>query len=708
MSDILHRAIQYLPSVGDRRAQTLKEELGIETFGDLLMHIPVRYLDRSTIHDIGTLANLPELPAYVQIKARVCSKQFIGKGNRGRLAVQVYDASGLADLVWFGGGTWVQSRLELEREYIFFGKPSLFNGQLNMVHPEFEVPNTGGGAVQMGVEGVYASTEKLSRAMLGSRAIAALMRKLWEAVQGQIFETLPVYLMQKHNLMGRAEALYHAHFPRSSEQLSRAIYRLKFEELFVIQLSMLMQKKERTVASEGFVFTRVGDYFHKYYAEHLKFELTGAQKRVIREIRADLSSGHQMNRLLQGDVGSGKTIVAMMCMLIAVDNGYQCALMAPTEILARQHFEAIREQVQHLGLRVDILTGSTPAKHRRELLHDLNLGLIDIVIGTHALIEEKVQFFSLGFVVIDEQHRFGVGQRAKLWSKSALAPHVLVMTATPIPRTLAMTLYGDLDVSIIDELPPGRKPIKTIHVFENERLRVIGFIRKQIALGRQVYVVYPMISESEKMDIANLEQGAEMLMQHFPPPEYVSIVVHGKMPPKLKEFGMQTFKSGKAQILVSTTVIEVGVNVPNASVMVIEGAHRFGLSQLHQLRGRVGRGADQSYCVLMTDRRLSTESRKRMETMVNSNDGFELAEIDLQIRGAGDLEGTRQSGQAIAIKVANLSKDGAVIEAARKVAEAILDSDPHLQAPENQELLNLLQTIERERRSKTVDYSRIS
>lgn len=708
MSDILHRAIKFLPSIGERRAELLNQELGIETFGDLIMHIPARYIDRSTVHEIGVLAEMVDLPAYVQIKARVCSKQFIGSGFKGRLVVQAYDASGMADLVWFGHGARIQKSIELEREYIFFGKPTIFNGQLNIVQPEFEIPNLQTGARAMGVEGVYSTTEKLTKSMLGSRAIAGLMRALWGLVCNSIVETLPPYLLAKHNLMGRAEALYNAHFPQSADKLSRAIYRLKFEELFVIQLSLIMQKKVRTVQSEGFVFTRVGDYFNDYYNNVLAFELTGAQKRVIREIRADLSSGHQMNRLLQGDVGSGKTIVAMMCMLIAIDNGYQCALMAPTEILARQHYESIRAQVHDLGLTVEFLCGSTRTRKREEILSDLNLGRIDIIIGTHALIEERVQFFSLGFVVIDEQHRFGVGQRAKLWNKSSLAPHVLVMTATPIPRTLAMTLYGDLDISIIDELPPGRKSIKTIHVFENDRLRVMGFMRKQIALGRQVYVVYPMINESDKMDISNLEQGAELLMQYFPPPEYVSIVVHGKMTPQLKEFGMQTFKSGKAQILISTTVIEVGVNVPNASVMVIEGAQRFGLSQLHQLRGRVGRGADQSYCVLMTDRRLSVESRKRMETMVATNDGFELAEMDLQLRGAGDLEGTRQSGQAVTIRVANLSRDGKIIEQARAVADAILSSDPELVTPENRLLRELLADIERERKSKTIDFSRIS
>lgn len=709
-TNILHRAIKFLPTVGEKRAELLCAELGIETLGDLMMHLPNRYLDRSTIYSIAQLERLGESP-YVQIKARVRNVQFIGTGHKGRLVVEVEDESSSANLVWFAGVNWVQKQIELGREYIFFGKATLFNNTVSMVHPEFELPAQVGSASSMGVQGVYGTTEKLSASMLGSRAISALVRTMWGVIRSGgyiIEETLPQYLLKEQNLMPRAEALFNVHFPESAERLSQAIYRLKFEELFTIQLSLLIQKKVRITRSQGFMMPTVGALFNDFYDHHMPFELTGAQKRVIKQIRADLCSTHQMNRLLQGDVGSGKTVVALLCMLIAADNGYQSAIMAPTEILATQHYESIAPLASKVGLRVELLTGSTRKKQRTTIHQGLLSGEINILIGTHALIEDTVQFFSLGFVVIDEQHRFGVAQRAKLWGKSTVPPHVLVMTATPIPRTLAMTLYGDLDISIIDELPPGRKPIKTIHANESHRLRVVGFIREQIELGRQVYVVYPMIKESEKVDIANLEQGAEFLMHHFPPPHYVSVVVHGKMTPQLKEFGMNVFKQGQAQILISTTVIEVGVNVPNASVMVIESAQRFGLSQLHQLRGRVGRGADQSYCILMSDNKLSSDSRKRLRAMVETNDGFRLAEMDLQLRGAGDIEGTRQSGQAITIKVANLSKDGDIVAHGRAIAEAILEQDPTLEQEQNQPLKTLLQSIEQERRVKTIDYSKIS
>ena len=681
MNRILEKPIQYLPTVGEKRAELLEKELNVSTFGDLLFHFPIRYIDRSRIYKISEV-DQDSMP-YVQIRARVQNIQFIGQGHKARLSVEVSDDTSVAELVWFRSVNWVQKRLEPGREYIFFGKPTIFNGMVNIVHPEFELPNAAGTSFSMGVQGVYRTTEKLGGSMLGTRALAQLVRTMWPLIENQIEETLPDYMLSMHNLMPRVEAFRQAHFPSSTEELAKALYRLKFEELFAIQLNLLMQKKVRTEQSEGFIFATVGDNFNNFYNTILPFPLTGAQKRVIREVRADMRSGHQMNRLLQGDVGSGKTVVALLCMLIAADNGYQSAIMAPTEILANQHFESISQLTESLDIRVELLTGSTRKKKRAEIAEGLLSGEIDILIGTHALIEDNVQFAKLGFVVIDEQHRFGVMQRAKLWTKNLIPPHVLVMTATPIPRTLAMTLYGDLEVSVIDELPPGRKEIKTIHSFENQRLRVSGFMREQIELGRQVYVVYPMIKESEKMDIANLEQGVEAMSEFFPPDQYCTMVVHGKMPAKTKDFGMNTFKEGTAKILVSTTVIEVGVNVPNATVMVIESAERFGLSQLHQLRGRVGRGADQSYCILMSGEKLSGEARKRLEAMVSTTDGFELAEMDMKLRGAGDIEGTRQSGQAIEIRVANLSKDGDILAAARAEAEKILENDPALDHPDN-------------------------
>lgn len=707
MNDILDRDIMYLPTVGQKRAQLLRQELGIVSFRDLVMHLPYRYVDRSNVYKIID-AQHAEMP-YIQIRARVHSIQFVGQGAKARFLVQVSDETDVADLVWFRNINWVQKRLEPDREYIFFGKPTMFNGVVNMVHPEFELPMQVGTASSMGVQGIYRTTEKLSSSMLGTRALSALQRTLWGVIGAKIAESLPAYFVAQQGLMGLEQALYSVHFPASAEILSQAIYRLKFEELFLIQLNLLMQKKVRIDKSQGFVMERVGDYFNSFYERVLPFPLTEAQKRVIREVRRDMQTGHQMNRLLQGDVGSGKTIVALLCMLIARDNGFQSAIMAPTEVLANQHYESLSVLCQPLGITVGLWTGSTRKKQRSELLEKLQSAELDILIGTHALIEEGVQFANLGFVVIDEQHRFGVMQRAKLWTKNHISPHVLVMTATPIPRTLAMTLYGDLDVSVIDELPPGRKPIKTIHTFENQRLRVIGFMRDQIALGRQVYVVYPMITESEKLDIASLEQGAEMLSQDFPPPKYCNVVVHGKMKQQLKDYGMNMFKSGEAQILISTTVIEVGVNVPNASIMVIESAERFGLSQLHQLRGRVGRGVDQSYCILMSGNKLSADSRKRIEAMVSTTDGFEIAELDLQLRGAGDIDGTRQSGQAIDVKVADLAKDGEIIARARAVAIAVLENDPALSQPRNQPLRYMLERANaRNKLADVVDLSKIS
>lgn len=706
MQNILDRDIKFLPTVGEKRAELLRKELAISTFGDLMMHIPHRYIDRSKIYSIAQTQS-EEMP-YVQIRARVRHIQVVGEGHKTRLAVQVADQSGVADLVWFRNLNWAQKRLEVEREYIFFGKPTLFNGTMSMVHPEFELPGAEGTAHTMGVQGVYSTTERLSGAMLGSRALGNMVRTLWGLVEGKIAESLPGYLIEKLGLQGREEALRNVHFPPSPEVLSAALFRLKFEELLAIQLKLLMQKKIRIDRTPGYVFDTVGELFNRFYNEVLQFPLTGAQKRVIREIREDMYRGHQMNRLLQGDVGSGKTIVALMCMLIAADNGFQSAIMAPTEILANQHYDSISELCHTLGVRVELLTGSTRKKQRREIDQGLSSGEISILIGTHALIEDSVQFSRLGFVVIDEQHRFGVMQRARLWQKSAVPPHVLVMTATPIPRTLAMTLYGDLDVSVIDELPPGRKPIKTIHAYENMRLRIMGFIREQISIGRQVYVVYPMIKESEKLDIANLEAGAAALGEFFPPDQYCTMVVHGKMSAQLKDFGMDAFKRGEAKILVSTTVIEVGVNVPNATMMVIESAERFGLSQLHQLRGRVGRGGEQSFCILMSGTKLSGDSRKRLDAMVATTDGFELAEMDLQLRGAGDIEGTRQSGQALALKVANLAKDNEILARARAEAEAILGQDPELVLPDNYQLMRMLRDMDKQQVSEVIDFSKIS
>lgn len=706
MQDILFRDIKFLPTVGEKRAELLRKELGVATFGDLLMQLPTRYIDRKSIYRIED-AHHAEMP-YIQIRARVINVQYVGHEHKGRLVVEAADPSGVVELVWFRNINWVQKHLELEREYIFFGRPGLFNGRVQIVHPEFEVIGATGTATAMGVQGVYRTTEKLNGSMLGSRAIATLQRTLWGIIRGHLTETLPEYLIHQWGLMAREEALFQAHFPSSPELLSRALFRLKFEELLGIQLLLLLQKRVRIDKSEGFVMQKVGERFNTFYEHVMPYELTGAQKRVIRQVRQDMYTGAQMNRLLQGDVGSGKTIVALLCMLIVADNGYQSAIMAPTEILATQHYESIKELCSSIDIQVELWTGSTRKKERERISKALLDGTVDILIGTHALIEQGVQFSNLGFVVIDEQHRFGVMQRAKLWTKSRTSPHILVMTATPIPRTLAMTLYGDLDISVIDELPPGRKEIRTFHSYESHRLRVVGLMREQIAAGRQVYVVYPMIAESEKIDIASLEEGAVALSEHFPAPDYCSVVVHGKMKQAQKDYAMQTFKRGEAQILISTTVIEVGVNVPNATMMVIESAERFGLSQLHQLRGRVGRGGEQSYCVLMTSNKLSSDSRKRLEAMVATTDGFALAEMDLQLRGAGDIDGTRQSGQAVEVKIANLAKDTEILSSARQAAQAVLEADPILGEPRNAMLLRAVRELEKSRGESVVELSKIS
>lgn len=678
MGYILDNDIQFLSGVGERRARLLRSELGIRTLGDLLYHFPFRYIDRSRIWRIGELRD--DSLTYVQLQVRITGFRHVGAGAKKRFVATVADATGTAELVWFKGIGWIEKRLEQGREYVVFGRPAFFGGVLSLVHPEVESVLDQKNRFHSSVQGVYSTTEKLSNAQLGTKAIHSLMCNLWPQVDGRLRETLPDEVIREYGLVPLRDALYNIHFPTSQQALRDAELRLKFDELLGIQLNILQQRHARTSREDGFLFPTVGRLFNTFYNERLPFPLTGAQKRVIREIRQDTVTGHQMNRLLQGDVGSGKTLVALMSMLLACDNGFQACLMAPTEILASQHYASIVRMTEGIGLRVGLLTGSTKKKERAELSEGLLSGEIDILIGTHALIENGVRFRNLGFVVIDEQHRFGVEQRARLWSKNPqAAPHVLVMTATPIPRTLAMTLYGDLDVSVIDELPPGRKPVKTVHYRDSHRLRVFGFIRDEIKRGRQVYVVYPLIKESEKMDYKDLEDGYAGIVQAFPPPEYVTVVVHGKMKAADKEYGMDLFKRGVAHIMIATSVIEVGVDVPNASIIVIESAERFGLSQLHQLRGRVGRGAEQSYCILMSGDKLSAESRKRLGAMVQTTDGFRLAEMDLQLRGPGDLSGTLQSGLAFDLKIASLGRDGQILSLARSAAERILEQDPHLE-----------------------------
>lgn len=684
---VLDYDIKFLAGVGEKRASLLSKELGIRTFGDLLYYFPFRYVDRTRVFRIGELGG--ELPAYIQIRARVTGMAYEGEGRKRRLRVAVSDGSGIADLVWFSGAKWVEKQIEPGREYVIFGRPNVFRSSLSFVHPEIDLVEALVNRPTGGLQGVYSSTEKLTGVQLSSKGIARIMVNLWEHVKDRIVETLPQRIIAENDLMPLRDALYNIHFPQSQELLRRAEYRLKFEELLGIQLAILSRRATRTTAADGFYFPRVGEFFNGFYGEKLPFQLTEAQKRVVREIRSDTVTGHQMNRLLQGDVGSGKTMVALMAMLLAADNGFQSCMMVPTEILARQHFASISRMVEGLGVNVAVLTGSTRKKERDTILEELAYGRLHILIGTHALIEERVKFDNLGLVVIDEQHRFGVEQRARMWTKNSRPPHVLVMTATPIPRTLAMTLYGDLDVSVIDELPPGRKPIITRHLYDSQRMKLFGFMRREIARGRQVYVVYPLIKESEKMDYKDLYDGFETMSREFPLPDYRLSVVHGKLSPEEKDEGMRAFRDGETQVMVATSVIEVGVDVPNATVMVIESAERFGLSQLHQLRGRVGRGGEQSYCILMSGDKLSREARARLDAMVETNDGFRLSELDLKLRGAGDISGTQQSGTAFELKIASLSKDAAVIEYARRVASGILAEDPSLTMPVNALLARL-------------------
>jgi ATP-dependent DNA helicase RecG len=679
MPEFLDQDIKFLHGAGPKRAELLKKELGISSFRDLLYYFPYKYIDRTKFHKIREI-NAQD--AYIQVKGRIRSFELIGESRRQRLSAVFYDETGSLDLIWFSGIKYIRENLKTETTYVAFGKPSVFNGRVNIIHPELE--GSEGEQINTGVlQAFYNTTETLKKRFLNTRAINKLQYNLAVAITGKIYETLTPSICEKLKLMPLAQALRQIHFPENTHVLQKATFRLKFEELFYIQLKILRLKYKRSEAFRGFIFERVGYNFNKFYENNLPFELTQAQMKVIREIRKDLGSGIQMNRLLQGDVGSGKTLVALMIALIAFDNGFQVSLMAPTEILAIQHYQTIVRMLAGINIHIALLTGSTKAKERKVIHRQLESGEIQMLIGTHALIENVVNFQRLGLAIIDEQHRFGVAQRASLWKKNAgIPPHVLVMTATPIPRTLAMTLYGDLDVPVIDELPPGRKPIETRHFFESRRKEVYQFIRQQVEAGRQVYVVYPLIRESEKMDLKNLEDGYELLKQVFP--RYKLSMIHGRMKSGDKDREMQLFKEGKTQLLVATTVIEVGVDVPNASVMVIESAERFGLSQLHQLRGRVGRGAEQSYCLLMSSYKISNESRKRLETMVRTNDGFEIAEVDLQLRGPGDLEGTQQSGLGINLNIANLGKDGEILRIARDVASDILDDDPKLGKQENQ------------------------
>lgn len=697
--DLSTRDIKFLPGVGPQRAGTLNKELGVFSFRDLLYTFPYKYVDRSRLYTIGEIdGNMP----YIQLKGQILSFETFGEGRQRRLVGHFSDGTGIVDLVWFQGLKFVTNKFKAREDYIVFGKPSVFNGRINIVHPDIDPANE---LVlsNMGLRPFYSTTERMKRSNFTSHALEKLMKNLFTALQNEpIEETLSPQLIAQYKLMPITEALYNIHFPRNPELLRKAQYRLKFEELFYIQLNILRYTKEQRNKFRGLVFAHVGDIFNTFYSKHLPFELTGAQKRVIKEMRRDMGSGRQMNRLLQGDVGSGKTLVALMTMLIALDNGFQACIMAPTEILAGQHYETIRKFLEGMDVRVELLTGSVKGKKREQILKDLLTGDVHILVGTHAVIEDTVNFSSLGLVVIDEQHRFGVAQRAKLWAKNTCPPHVLVMTATPIPRTLAMTLYGDLDVSVIDELPPGRKPIQTVHQFENRRGNMYDFMRKQIRDGRQVYIVYPLIQENEKMDIKNLEDGYLNICEAFP--EYKVSKVHGKMRPAEKEEEMQRFLRNETQIMVATTVIEVGVNVPNASVMVIENAERFGLSQLHQLRGRVGRGADQSYCILVTGYKLSEDTRKRIDIMVQTCDGFEIAEADLKLRGPGDLEGTQQSGVAFDLKIADLAKDGQLLQYVREIAEQFLEDDPDAVKPENKIVWQQLY----EQRKKNVNWSAIS
>ncbi len=700
MTDILQQDIQYLPGVGPNRKKMLSQELGIDTFGDLLQYYPYKHVDRSRIYSIRELTG--DMP-FIQVCGHILSFETFQMGPRKKRVVAHFtDGSGkVMDLTWFNYAESVIKKYKIGKDYIVFGKPQVFNGRIQVVHPDIDEADKLELST-MGMQPYYNTSEKMKKSGLNSRCVERFVKTLLDTIKEPLPETIPDFIANRLHLMSRDEALRKIHYPQNAKELEKARTRLKFEELFYVQLNILRYASDHRRKYRGYVFSHIGDYFNTFYHQHLPFSLTEAQKRVIREIRKDTGSGRQMNRLLQGDVGSGKTLVALMSMLIALDNGYQACIMAPTEILAEQHLQTIQDFLQGMNIRVELLTGIVKGKKRQAVLDGLTDGSVQILVGTHAVIEDTVQFANLGMVVVDEQHRFGVAQRAKLWTKNTNPPHVLVMTATPIPRTLAMTLYGDLDVSVIDELPPGRKPVVTTHVFDRSMPSLYDGLRKQIHQGRQVYIVFPLIEESEKIDLKNLEDGFEVLRQVFP--EFRLSKVHGKMKPKEKEEEMQHFVKGETQMLVATTVIEVGVNVPNASVMVILEAQRFGLSQLHQLRGRVGRGADQSYCILVTNHQLSEDTRKRIDIMCETNDGFRIAEADLKLRGPGDLEGTQQSGMAFDLKIADIARDGQLVQLARDEAQTIIDEDPECHSEKYNMLWNRLKQL----RKTNVNWAAIS
>ena len=691
--EILSNPIDFLKGVGPSRANLLKRELNIFTYKDLLYYFPFRYIDKSKIYKISNLSS--EMP-YVQLKGKIIRFEDIGIGKTKRLVAHFQDDSKILQLVWFKGIRWIKSSLKLNTEYLVFGKPSFFKNNLNIVHPEVDLWDDNNKKTSIGLQGVYHSSEKLSSKGLNSRGIQKLIKNLLPIIENEIEETLPEKLLHELRLPNKKRAIFDIHIPKNNEDYLKAQKRLKFDEFFFFQLHLIKLKLTRNKKLRGYTFGKIGDNFNNFYKNHLPFELTQAQKRVLKEIRKDVRGNAQMNRLLQGDVGSGKTLVAFLCMIMAVDNGFQACIMAPTEILAQQHMQTISEYTNKLKVEIGILTGSSTMKQRAELHKKLKSGEISILIGTHALLEDNVEFKNLGFVVIDEQHRFGVAQRSKLWKKNKYPPHILVMTATPIPRTLSMTLYGDLEVSVIDELPPGRKQVKTLWKSDSNRLKVIGFIKEQIQAGRQIYIVFPLIKESEKLDYKNLMDGFESIQRDFPLPKYQVSVVHGKMKPDDKEYEMKRFSDGITDIMIATTVIEVGVNIPNASVMIIESAERFGLSQLHQLRGRVGRGAEQSYCILMSGNKISNEAKERLRTMVETNDGFKISEVDLRLRGAGDMMGTRQSG-SLQFKIADLVKDHKILDYSRKVAIEILENDENLSMSENKNILKHYKIYSREK-----------
>ncbi|WP_418604005.1 ATP-dependent DNA helicase RecG [Hwangdonia sp.] len=684
MSVNLQTPIDYLKGVGPNRAELLRKELGIYTYQDLINLFPNRYIDRTQYYKIN---QLQRNNADVQVIGKITGFKEVAQKRGKRLVATFQDDTGTMELVWFRGHKWIRESLKPNKPYVAFGKTNWFSGKFNMAHPDLELLEDHEKNLSSGMQAIYPSTEKLSNKGISNRVMSKIMQQLFLETQGRFAETLSENLLSELKLISKKEALFNVHFPKDQSLLSKAQYRLKFEELFYIQLQLILKNLIHKSKIKGFPFEKVGDYFNTFFSTHLPFELTNAQKRVLKEIRADLGSNAQMNRLLQGDVGSGKTIVALMSMLIALDNGFQACLMAPTEILSVQHYNGLVKQCKSLNISIKLLTGSTKTSDRKKIHESLENGQLQILIGTHALLEDKVKFKNLGLAIIDEQHRFGVAQRSKLWKKNTSPPHVLVMTATPIPRTLAMSLYGDLDISVIDQLPPGRKPVKTVHRFDKNRLNVFRFIRDEIDKGRQIYIVYPLIQESSAMDYKDLMDGYESISRDFPMPKYQISIVHGKMKPADKDYEMQRFIKGETQIMVATTVIEVGVNVPNASVMIIESAERFGLSQLHQLRGRVGRGAEQSYCILMTGHKLSNDSKTRLETMVKTNDGFEIAEVDLRLRGPGDLMGTQQSG-VLNLKIADIIRDNDILQSARFYAKKVLQNDPALSKPQNVVLLN--------------------